>query len=189
MKHYEYTYLTRPDMTEEEAKKLQDELAASIKAKGGTITDLPKAYKKRLAYRVKNQVAAYVNTILFQMEPAGLEAVKKETGGIAEILRGLLLSYDPEKMKEKPRRERGVSGIAASAAAAAATAEISATAAETTTVAEPARPAEEIKTGEPAPETEKKEEKEEPKPAKPRRRLKAKAELADIEEKLDEILK
>jgi Ribosomal protein S6. len=56
MKHYEFTYLTRQDMPEDEAKKLQDKLVALIAAKNGTITDLPKAYKKDWLTASKNRM-------------------------------------------------------------------------------------------------------------------------------------
>ena len=107
MKDYEYTYLTRQDMTEEAAKSLLDKLVASITAKNGVIVNLPKAYKKRLAYRIKKQDAAYINTILFQMEPAPLDEFKKEAFLIVEVLRGLVVSYDPEKLKREIRPEMG----------------------------------------------------------------------------------
>ena len=203
MKDYEYTYLTRQDMTEEAAKNLLDKLVASITAKNGVVVNLPKAYKKRLAYRIKKQDAAYVNTILFQMEPAPLDEFKKETALIVEILRGLVISYDPEKLKREIRPEMGDEESKSAET-------VSATekpAAETAKV-EPVKIAKEEEKPEIKEEKEEKKEEEKPasaqgygeakpaaaessgetKPAKPRKR-KIKAELRDIGEKLDEILK
>jgi|GEM_PF-712392 len=205
MKHYEYTYLTRQDMAEEAAKKLQDQITGVITAQNGTITELPKAYKKRLAYRVKKQEAAYVNTVLFQSEPAVAVSLKKETDTYPEILRGLIISYNPEKLKREPRRERPAfdpkpieSEIIAAKVATP----------EKPRMIEEKEPQKEIKEKEPEKETKeaKEEKKEVKKTAKPdaakdpekkeeeekpktRRRTKIKAELRDIEEKLDEILK
>lgn len=196
MKHYEFTYLTRQDMPEDEAKKLQDKLIALITAKNGAITDLPKSYKKRLAYRIKKQDAAYVNTILFQSEPAFAVDFKKETDTIPEILRGLIIWYDPEKLKREPRRERpaartasaGIETTVAQSFPAIEEKKAEKLAAEITVKEIKETKEEEIKT----PKEETKEEEpasEEAKPAKPKRRTKIKAELRDIEEKLDEILK
>ena len=106
MKHYDYTYLTRQDISEEDAKKVQDDLAAFLQEKNSVIVDLPKAYKKRLAYRIKKQDAAYVNSILFQSQAETAIAFKKEADINPAILRGLLVAYDPEKLKIEMRRER-----------------------------------------------------------------------------------
>ena len=220
MKDYEYTYLTRQDMTEEAAKNLLDKLVASITAKNGVVVNLPKAYKKRLAYRIKKQDAAYVNTILFQMEPAPLDEFKKETALIVEILRGLVISYDPEKLKREIRPEMGdeesksAETVSATEKPAAETAKVEpvkiAKEEEKPEIKEEKEEKKETKKEEPvteAPKEEKKEEEKpasaqgygeakpaaaessgETKPAKPRKR-KIKAELRDIGEKLDEILK
>jgi ribosomal protein S6 len=235
MKNYEFTYLTRQDMPEDEAKKLQDKLTAAITAKNGVIVELPKAFKKRLAYRVKKQDAAYVNTILFQAEPAFAVDFKKETDTIAEILRGLIIFYDPEKLKKQPRRERPTAArpfvemettpaqsfpavvekkiekpvaespkeeareekketkIAAKETKKETDAE-KPVAAKKSTEAKPVpaageetKPASAKSSGEAMPASAKSSG--EAMPAKPKRRTKIKAELRDIEEKLDEILK
>ncbi len=153
-------------MPEDAAQKLREELAEMITAKNGVIVDLSKAYKKRLAYQIKKQDVAYVNTILFQSDAVNVVAFKKETDTIESILRGLIIAYDPEKLKKATRRERPAAVAMKS---------------EKTEIADdqekPAKPADEASG------------KTEEKPAKPKRKTKLKAELRDIEEKLDEILK
>lgn len=104
-KNYEYTYLTRQDMTEEAAKNLQDKIAQLITAKNGAVVDTPRSYKKRLAYRIKKQDVAFVNTIMFTLDAEKLATFKKETDELAEILRGLIVSYDPKKLEAEDRRE------------------------------------------------------------------------------------
>jgi ribosomal protein S6 len=197
MKHYDFTYLTRQDMDETGAKALSDKLVAAIQAKQGTITEITRAFKKRLAFRIKHQDVAYVNTILLQLEPAAAVDFKKEADIIPEIIRGLIVFYDPEKLKKEIRRERPT--MAAKLATEESTGGEKALAFETKAeetvienkVEEPKKEAKvETKTEE---ASEKKpeegaEEAKEPKAAKPRRK-KAKVELRDIEEKLDEILK
>ena len=195
MKHYEFTYLTRQDLDEVGAKALSDKLVASIQAKQGTITEIPRAFKKRLAFRIKHQDVAYVNTILLQLEPAAAVDFKKEADIIPEIIRGLIVFYDPEKLKKEIRRERPA--MAAKLATEESAEGEKALAFETKdeeTVKEnkTEEPKKEAKVGTKAEETAEKkpeeEEAKEPKAAKPKRK-KAKVELRDIEEKLDEILK
>ena len=180
MKHYEYTYLTRQDMSEDDAKNLQDKIGSFVTGKGGAIVDAPKARKRRLAYAIKKQNAAYLNTILFSFDPQNLADLKKDIAGEVEIMRGLILAYDPKKMEKEVRRGRPA--IAAAEAPA-----------ETKPKSEKTSPKEKM----PAEESgeDKKDAPAEPAPAaaeapdKPKRRTKIKAELRDIEEKLDEILK
>lgn len=195
MKHYEYTYLTRQDMPEETAKSLQDKLGSMIASRNGIVSESPKSYKKRLAYRIKNQDAAYVNTILFQTEPAEAVAFKKEADAMPEILRAIIVSYDPEKLKKEPRRERPMASVKTPVLQAETEKPAAAKEPEETekpapkTKAEPKEAAkEEIKEEEGKEEEGKKEEEAKEEKPKPRRR-KIKAELRDIEEKLDEILK
>ncbi len=165
MKHYEYTYLTRQDISEEDAKKIQDDLTAFLQEKKGGIVDLLKSYKKRLAYPIKKQIIAYVNTILFRADPETAAELKKEADGIDRILRGLLVAYDPEKLKRGPRRER--------------TRSIDRPVEEKTT-ADKEIPARSQETEKPV--------KKEPQQESALPQKKAKAELRDIEQKLDEIL-
>ena len=186
MKYYEFAYLTRQDTDETGAKSLQDKLVALIEAKKGIIVDLPKAYKKRLTFRIKKQDAAYVNSVLFQMETGPIVDFKKETDVMAEILRGLIISYDPERLKREALPERFK------------VAEKSADTAPEIAITKPAvEIKKEEKVEEPKKEVEskteekKEETKEEAKEEKPKRvrKTKIKAELRDIEEKLEEILK
>jgi len=187
MKHYDYTYLTRQDISEEDAKKVQDDLAAFLQEKNSVIVDLPKAYKKRLAYRIKKQDAAYVNSILFQSQAETAIAFKKEADINPAILRGLLVAYDPEKLKIEMRRERPARiATDKEASAPVPTFEPKKEAAPEKA---PEAPKKESKEKEKEAKEEKKKEEKEEKPAAKPRRKKIKVELRDIEEKLDEILK
>jgi ribosomal protein S6 len=117
MKHYELVYLTRQEMTEEEAKKLQEKLADFIKSKQGTITEIQKAYKKKLAYPVKKQEAAYVCSVKFQISGQDLLILKEEVRKDNQILRSLIVAYIPviprqpliaeQKTEARPEQEAG----------------------------------------------------------------------------------
>ncbi len=217
VKNYEYTYLTRQDMTEETAKALQDGIAQMITTKNGAVVDTPRSYKKRLAYRIKKQDAAYVNTVMFTLDTESLAAFKKETDAIADILRGLIVSYDAKKLEIEDRREprrtdeeknrETVVVMKERASLPAAKAEepkkeikpeepIAAAKEENKEEAEITAKAKkeesetkETKKAKKEDKPKKEEKTEEPKETKPKRRAKIKTELKDIEQKLDEILK
>jgi len=184
MKNYEYTYLTRSDMPEENAKALQDKLSELVTAKGGVVAEIAKSYRKRLAYPIRKQDSAYVNTILFSAPPENMPDFKKKTGKMEEILRGLIIIREPEKIKKGSRRQRPI--IMEKEAAATITAAAEEKPAETKKAIESEPESKTIAKEKPIADAVKKEEKE---PVKPKRKTKIKAELRDIEEKLDEILK
>lgn len=190
MKHYEYAYLTRQDISEEDAKKIQDDLTAFLKEKGGEIIDSPKSYKKRLAYPIKKQSVAYVNSILFSADSETIAEFKKQVDGVEQILRGLIVAYDPKKLKRESRRERTRLSVNSVEGKQEESAEKQR---EEETREKPVKdtvsksaPAEEEKEGKPAEPSGNQDSEE--KKVKPQRK-KVKAELRDIEQKLDEILK
>jgi small subunit ribosomal protein S6 len=113
MKKYELTYLSASDLTEEQVKNLQDKLAALITAKNGTVAEFQKAYKKRLAYPVKRKDTAFVNTVIYSLEPGLVEAFNKELKEEDRILRSLNIVYEPITMKENSRSRRRASKKAA----------------------------------------------------------------------------
>lgn len=159
MKHYELVYLTRQEMAEDEAKKLQDKLADFIKSKQGTVTEIAKAYKKKLAYPVKRQNAAFVCSMRFQITGENLLLLKEEIRKDSSILRSLVVAYIPEPVRQRPVERNDKKPE------------------DTATAPEEAKQ-------EPV-----KEESVKKSAEKPKRREKPKADLAEIGEKLDEILK
>jgi ribosomal protein S6 len=168
MKYYELTYLTSQDMSEEAAKQLLDKFAAMIVSGQGIVVDSQKAYKKRLAYPVKKQQMALVNSIRFQMESAPVVAFNDEIKKDALVLRSLIVTYVPQpirQMREPIIQAPVAEQSAAKEPVAVATAEAKIEAVEEKREVE-------IKA-----------------PEKPKaRREKAKADLKEIGEKLDEIL-
>ena len=181
MTYYELTYLTNQEMSEEAAKSLQDKYAAFITARLGAVIDSPKAYKRRLAYPVKKQEVALVNSIRFQMEPAAQLELKDEVYKDTLVLRSLIVSYVPQPIRQIPERVEVQTLETAEAKAQ----EPVATLETTLQIAEEKK--EEKKEEE---KTEAKEIKETKVVGKPKaRREKVKADLKEIGEKLDEILK
>lgn len=99
MRKYELTVLIHPDL-EIDLEKPLGKIRDIIKANGGEITAEDNSGKKKLAYRIKNEdFAVYV---YFELDlPA--ENVAKLDGTLNitdEVLRHLLVSYDPKKPDE-----------------------------------------------------------------------------------------
>lgn len=104
MKKYELTFLTPQELKEEEVKILQEKLTALITKKNGTVAEFQKAFKKKLAYPVKKKQAAYVNTVIFDLDPKDLDMLKKEINDEPKILRSFFLIHKPITQRELSRR-------------------------------------------------------------------------------------
>jgi ribosomal protein S6 len=106
MKQYELTYLTAQDLSEEEVKNLQEKITAAIVATNGTVTEFQKPYKKRLAYPVMKKDIAYVNTVIFGLEPKDIESFTSGLKEESRILRSLTIVYAPFTTRTPLRRKR-----------------------------------------------------------------------------------
>jgi hypothetical protein len=153
---------------------------------------------------------------MFTLDTEKLEFFKKETDVMAEILRGLIVSYDPKKLEREARREprssedrnqetpaMAVKETPVKPAAVAGIKPVIEEKIEKPQAAKEEKEAVAVKEEKKEEETKeiKKVAKKEDKPkekeekvadekaAKPKRRTKIKTELKDIEQKLDEILK
>jgi small subunit ribosomal protein S6 len=119
MKTYELTYLISPELTDEQAKDLQNKTSTLIKEEGGLTTGEASISRKKLAYPVKKQSQAYLAVINFQLLPEKLANLEKALKADSQILRYLMLIKRPvkevrkermfiEPKVEKPKKEKKV---------------------------------------------------------------------------------
>jgi len=101
MKHYELTYLISPDLSEEEANSLSTEITSSVQKKQGILEKNLSLLKKQLSHAIKKKTAAYLASLDFQINPEGLEELKKQIKSDPRILRHLILLKPIPKITEK----------------------------------------------------------------------------------------
>ena len=106
MKQYELTVLVHPDL-EMNMEPALAKINSLIEANGGKITKETNEGKKKLAYSISGQdfaVYYYYELDLPVAAPAKISSVLNITD---EVLRYLLVTVDPRKIKaEEKRRER-----------------------------------------------------------------------------------
>lgn len=106
MKYYQLNYLISPALTEEEAKDVQEKITSFIQNAGGILdgsySDFPK--KRRLAYPIKKQDAAYIISLNFRSKPDFLEKLQRELKEKIQIIHSLLVIK--KIIKEIPRMRR-----------------------------------------------------------------------------------
>ena len=105
MKNYEFSYIISPEFTLEEAEAKAKEFEGQIQQKGGVIIKSEKPLAKTLSYPVKKFGSGFFTTVEFQAEPDIVVAIKDDASKDVKILRLMVLVKNPAK-RIKERRQR-----------------------------------------------------------------------------------
>jgi small subunit ribosomal protein S6 len=105
MKNYELTYIISPNMTAEEAQTKAKELESIIQSKEGVILKSEKPVAKTLSYQIKKFGSGFFSVLEFQIEPAAMTDIKSLLEKDKQFLRHIILVINPAK-KQKERRQR-----------------------------------------------------------------------------------
>ena len=140
---YELMFIVRPDMTEEDQDKLVATLEGHVATAGGTVKNVERMGKRRLAYMVRRfQDGIYVLMVL-EGDGAMVKEIERRLRVTEPVIKFITVRVDEEQKrlaKVKALRDAKVRGkgtrAAAAEAAAAAAAETAATAAAAAPVPE-----------------------------------------------------
>ena len=116
MKRYELTVMIHPDL-EMNLEPTTDKVKALIEENGGNITKESNEGRKRMAYGIQGQEYAiyyYYEVELPPAAPAKLSSVFNITD---EVIRYLLVTEDPRKVKMQAKKAARRAGMAADAEA------------------------------------------------------------------------
>jgi small subunit ribosomal protein S6 len=100
MRDYELTYLIAPELSEEEAKSLQDKVVSLMRELEGVSAGEGLPLRRRLAYPIKKKNEAYLGFVSFQMSAEKLLEFEKKLKLEDQILRFLI------SIKAKPAKVR-----------------------------------------------------------------------------------
>jgi len=101
MRNYELTLLLKTDLTESELQELMGEIASMLQDKGALIMGQDNKGKRALGAPVKKHSEAILVVVKFVLDPQKIEGVEKNLRNKESILRFVLLSYLPQKAKER----------------------------------------------------------------------------------------
>lgn len=159
MQTYELTYIITPEISSEEAEAKSKEIESAIQGNEGVVVSKTSPVAKALAQPIKNRASGFLGILEFKIEPEKLSAIQELVKKDEKITRHIVLVKKPIKIRKERRAKKGLLG-------------------QILEVAQKKDDAVKQEAAEPVLE-EKQEEKKE---------SKAKVELKDIEERLDEIL-
>ena len=98
LKIYDLTYLLSPDLSENEAQQLAQQIEAGLVESKIIKTETPRMIG--LSYAIKKQTTAFLANIIFETEPSKTEEIKNNLEKEGKILRFLLTSR--KRLPETP---------------------------------------------------------------------------------------
>ena len=101
MRNYELTLLLKADLMESELQELLGEIASILQDEGALIMSQDSKGKRALPVLLKKQSEAELAVWKFALDPQKLEGVVKNLKAKEKILRFTLLSYTPQRAKER----------------------------------------------------------------------------------------
>jgi len=117
---YEAMYILDSSLSAEQIEEIENRLKAGIEALGAEIQWIHEFGRRRLAYKIMGHSDGIYRLMYFLGDGAAVEEINHEYGLIEEIIRGHVVTANPDYLLGKPKSE---SEQAAEAAAASETAE------------------------------------------------------------------
>ncbi len=106
MKTYELTYIISSQISAEEAESLAKETETFIQGKEGVILKSDKPVAKTLSYPMKGQASGFFTISEFQVPPEKIGEIKERLEKDAKILRNFIVVKEPVKIQKQRRTKR-----------------------------------------------------------------------------------
>ncbi len=94
MRPYEILFVLKPDLEEEATNAAIEKFANLIQQNQGTVEQINRWGKKRMAYEIKKYRDGYYTLILFQGEPATAKELDRVMRLSDEVLRHIIVRRD-----------------------------------------------------------------------------------------------
>jgi small subunit ribosomal protein S6 len=94
LRDYELTLIINPDFSEEQFEATLDNMSRFITERGGTVSDIDRWGKRRLAYPIKHYIEGNYVLAKIQIEPGVGKELEANLQISGDILRHLLVKLD-----------------------------------------------------------------------------------------------
>lgn len=94
MRAYEVLFILKPDLEEEAINAAIEKFSNLIQQNGGTIEQVNRWGKKKLAYEIQDFREGYYTLVLFQCEPETAKELDRVMKLADEVLRHLIVRRD-----------------------------------------------------------------------------------------------
>jgi small subunit ribosomal protein S6 len=94
MRDYELVAIISPEVDEEGLTKIVDKVTQSINSRGGTVEEIKKWGKRKLAYPIRKFMEADYILARFKLMPKSVKELEGEISSSEDILRYLVVKVD-----------------------------------------------------------------------------------------------
>src|SRR6185369_925151 len=123
---YELMFIVRPDMTEEDVDKVISTIDAQVTTGGGTVKNVERMGKRRLAYVVRNFADGLYILVTIEGPGSAIHEVERRLRVTEPVIKFITVRVDEEqkrldkvkKIRDSRRRGQGTHAAAAAAEAA-----------------------------------------------------------------------
>ena len=91
MRDYELVAIINPELDEERISKIVDRVSQSINSRGGSVEEIKKWGRRKLAYPIKKFMEADYVLTRFQLMPQSVKELETEISASEDILRYLVI--------------------------------------------------------------------------------------------------
>ncbi|MCD6391797.1 MAG: 30S ribosomal protein S6 [Dehalococcoidia bacterium] len=91
MRDYELVAIINPELDEERISKIVDRVSQSINSRGGSVEEIKKWGRRKLAYPIKKFMEADYVLARFQLMPQSVKELETEISASEDILRYLVI--------------------------------------------------------------------------------------------------
>lgn len=105
MRIYEELFIVRPDITEEEADHIVDQVKSVVTNAAGTIDKVDKWGVRKLAYRVEKRAEGYYILIQFSASSSAVKEVERRLRVNDAVMKFITVRID-EKLKKLEKRKK-----------------------------------------------------------------------------------
>jgi small subunit ribosomal protein S6 len=90
MRQYELAYIADPDLDEQELRDLEERVESWISAASGSLTNIDRWGRKKLAYPIQNKGEGFYFFMQVQMPPQAISEVERDLRLNEQILRYMI---------------------------------------------------------------------------------------------------
>ncbi len=94
LRNYELVYVVRPDIADENLDPIVEKISQLITSRGGTISEVERWGKRKLAYPIKHFTEGNYVLTNFKLSPAASKEVESNLLISEEIIRFLIIKKD-----------------------------------------------------------------------------------------------
>ena len=91
---YEVTYIVRPSLEEADVDVRVEQLAETVRSRGGEVGEIEKMGKRRLAYEIADVREGYAVVMKFKSEAALAKEIERQLRLNEDVIRHLLIKLD-----------------------------------------------------------------------------------------------